>query len=401
MYYYYYTKYYPSDILVYVEEVNRDENTLVFDFIDSNEYAKFDNALEIQNNILKASTVKVTNYKQKSIRENTVYAIDRKVLLTLRQSIELTEDSFLFGYSINLPDTTDFLFKTSVTIGELDRYTIGAIIRGGSDKTILDIPLKGSIDVTVRNIGQGNWNEISVNNKVKVVYDAGASMYASRAVIRTHIGRKPIEYSESKPCLILSHWDKDHYHSLVGMSDAELQCFSSFICPDILPNITSRTLYARIVAAIGSNNVYTVSNIPKVIGTPSTLGLISPVTNKLMVFNSTQNKDRNVSGIVLAIKTSNSSIIIPADSHYGLLSSYILPMLNHTHSHNLVVPHHGGNAGAYDYNMYPGTTPRQAVISVGHNRYGHPNLAYSRALTLDWFQVLNTQTEGADITINL
>jgi hypothetical protein len=401
MYYYYYSKYYPNDILVFIEEINREENLVVFDFIDSNEFEKFDNTLEFQHKTLKASMVKVTNYKQKSIRENTVYAIDRNVLLSLRQNIEQIEDSFLFGYTINLTHEVDFLFKTSVTVGEMDRYNIGAITSGGAKENILDITLKGTIDVIVRNIGQGNWNEITVEKVVKVVYDAGAPMNASTTTVRTYIGNKPTEYSKDKPCLILSHWDKDHYHSLVGMSDAELQCFSSFICPEIRPNITSRILYGRIEQAIGSNNIYTVSNIPKVKGVPSTLELISPVGNNFMIFNSTHNKDRNQAGIVLAIKTIKSSIILPGDGHYTPLSNCILPMLNHTHIHNLVVPHHGGKGGAYNYKLYPGTTPGQAVISVGNNRYGHPKLEYTRSLTLDWFQVLNTQTVGADITIKL
>lgn len=401
MYYYYYNKYYPNDILVFIEEINREENLVVFDFIDSNEFEKFDNTLEFQHKTLKASMVKVTNYKQKSIRENTVYAIDRNVLLSLRQNIEQIEYSFLFGYTINLTNEADFLFKTSVTVGEMDRYNIGAITSGGAKENILDITLKGTIDVIVRNIGQGNWNEITVEKVVKVVYDAGAPMNASRTIVRTYIGNKPTEYSKDKPCLILSHWDKDHYHSLVGMSDAELQCFSSFICPDIRPNLTSRILYGRIEAAIGRNMIHTVSNIPKVRGVPATLGLISPVGNNFMVFNSTANKNRNASGIVIAIKTSNSSIIMPGDCHYNLLSNCILPLLNYTHKHNLVVPHHGGNAGAYNYNLHPGTTPKHAVISVGKNRYGHPKLAYTRALTFDRFQVSNTQTVGADFIINL
>jgi beta-lactamase superfamily II metal-dependent hydrolase len=401
MYYYYYSKDYPSDILVFIEEINKDDNTVVFDFIDSNEYEKFDNSIEFQHNIFKASMVKVTNYKQRSIRENTVYAIDRKVLLSLRQNIEQVADSFLFGYTINLPNETDLLFKTSVTVGKNDRFNIGAIARGGAQNNILDISLKGNIDITVRNIGQGNWNEVNANNVVKVVYDAGAPMSATKIIVRQYIGNKVSEYQESNPCLILSHWDKDHYHALVGMTDTELQCFSSFICPEIRPNITSRILYGRIEQAIGRNNIYTVSNIRKKKGIPSTLGLISPVGNNFMIFNSTEHKDRNQAGIVLAIKTNKSSIILPGDGHYTPLSNCILPILNHTHVHNLVVPHHGGNGGAYNYQVCPGTTPGRAVISVGINRYGHPKLAYTSALTLERFQVLKTQTVGADITINL
>jgi beta-lactamase superfamily II metal-dependent hydrolase len=401
MYYYPYYYYFPDDILVYIEEIDRDNNIIILDFIDSNELEKFTNVLEIQNDIFKASMVKIINYRQKNLRENTVYAIDRDFILNLRSNIEPQEDSFLFGYTIDLKNERAFLFKTSVTIGEQDKYIIGAIIRGGAKNSILDISLKGKINVTVRNIGQGNWNEIYSNDEVKIVYDAGAPMNANKTVVRNHIGNKVNEYSTSKPSLILSHWDKDHYHALIGMTDAELQCFSSFICPDIRPNITSRILYDRIQNAIGKNNIYTVSNIPEVKGLPPALGLISPVRNNFMIFNSTYNKDRNQAGIVLAIKTNISSIILPGDCHYALLSNCILPLLNHTHLHNLIVPHHGGKGGAYDYDMNPGTTPGQAVISVGANRYGHPNRAYTTALTLDRFQVMSTQKVGSDITINL
>lgn len=401
MNYYYYNRYYPNDILVFIEEINRGENIVIFDFLDSNELEKFNTSLKIQGDIFKASMVRITNYRQKNIRENTVYAINLDLLLSLRLNIESIEDSYLFGYNLRLPNKIDLLFKTSVSINEEDRYDIGAIVNGGATDNILDISLRGNIDVTVRNIGQGNWNEVYANDEIKAVYDAGAPTNATKTVVRQHIGNKVNEYTNSKPPLILSHWDKDHYHSLVGMSNSELQCFSSFICPEIRPNITSRILYGRIEQAIGRNNIYTVSNIPKVRGNPPTLGLISPSGNNFMIFNSTYNKDRNQSGIVVAIKTNTSSIILPGDAHYTLLSNCILPILNHTHLHNLVVPHHGGNGGAYNYNMYPGTTSGQAVISVGTNRYGHPKTAYKRALTLDRFQVLSTQKVGSDITISL
>lgn len=401
MNYYYYNRYHPNDILVFIEEINRAENIVVFDFLDSNELEKFNNTLEIQGDIFKASMVKITNYRQKSIRENTVYAIERDLLLSLRLNVESLEDSYLFGYSIRLPNETDLLFKTSVSVGEEDRYEIGAIVRGGATANILDISLRGNIDVIVRNIGQGNWNEIRENDEVKIVYDAGAPMGATKTIVRKYIGNKVNEYSRRKPSLILSHWDKDHYHALIGMTDAELQSFSSFICPDIRPNITSRILYGRIERAIGRNNIHTVSNIQKEKGTPAILGLISPIRRNFMIFNSTYNKDRNQAGIVLAIQTNTSSIILSGDCHYSLLSNCILPLLNHTHLHHLVVPHHGGNGGVYKYNLIPGTSSGQAVISVGTNRYGHPKLAYTRALTLDRFQVLSTQTAGLDITINL
>ncbi|CCG53465.1 Protein of unknown function, putative hydrolase [Flavobacterium indicum GPTSA100-9 = DSM 17447] len=401
MYYYYYNKYYPQDVLVVIEEVNWKENYIIFDFLDSEEFLKFDTFLEIQHLESKTSMVKIVNYSQKRVRENTIYAINKEVFSNLNDSIEIIEDSYLFGYTINLSQNSIPFFLQSVSFNIEEKFNIGAIARGNLSTNFLDIKLKDNIEVNVRDVGQGNWNEIINDKIVKVVYDVGAPMNASKSIVRGYIGNKTIEYSQNKPILVLSHWDKDHYHSLIGMTNLELQCFSSFICPSFLPNITSRILFSRIVSAIGINNVLTIHNLPKLRGIPPILDLISPPNNKLKIFNSTENKDRNKSGIVLAIVTSKSSIIMPADCHYELISNFILPLINHTNLHSLIVPHHGGKAGLYNYNLSPGSNPNLALISVGKNRYGHPMAHYTNSLTLDGFKVISTQDLTNDILIQL
>ena len=118
---------------------------------------------------------------------------------------------------------------------------------GGND--INKIPLinnNGRIGITVRNVGQGNWNEIKCNDSVRIVYDAGAPMTSSPDEIVNIIGNRSTLYAESKPILILSHWDKDHYHSLLGMSDNDLKnCFSAFVCRNYTPYLTCRILFMR------------------------------------------------------------------------------------------------------------------------------------------------------------
>jgi hypothetical protein len=59
----------------------------------------------------------------------------------------------------------------------------------------------------------------------------------------------------------------------------------------------------------------------------------------------------------------------------------------------MVVPHHGGKAGEYKYNLIPGVKPKDAIISVG-KKYGHPRLDYVRALKFDCFRVYKTPEES-------
>lgn len=402
MYYIKYNQSYPTDILVLIEEVDRANGTVVFDFIDSNQLEKFNSVFDIQFNIEKTTMVKIINYNQKSIRENTVYAIDTKNLETLKsENIEQVNNSFLFGFSINLKNISEPFFKTSVTIGYFDKLELNSYYSGNRKIDFLNINLSGKISVNVRNVGQGNWNEILVNENVKVVYDAGAPMNANKEKIREYIGKKPKEYLDNKPSLFLSHWDKDHYHCLLGMTDSELNCFANFICPDLLPNITSRLLYSKIERAIGRENILTINNIARRDRSePSRLELISPFSNNLMIFNALENRDRNMSGIVLAVKAIKSSVILPGDCHYYQISDYVLPLLNYKHFHNMVVPHHGGKAGEYKYDLIPGVKTKDAIISVG-NKYGHPRLDYVRAIELSKFRVLNTRKTNHDIRIDL
>jgi beta-lactamase superfamily II metal-dependent hydrolase len=275
-------------------------------------------------------------------------------------------------------------------------------MRGRGSLKSLPIKIKGKLSVTVRNVGQGNWDEINEDDKTKVVFDAGASMYATRTDIRNIIGYRANKYSTEKPGLILSHWDKDHYHSLVGMTDAELANFSFFICRDRVPNLTSRILFGRIIAAIGTANTYTIPAEPRTTrGGHTHLIPLMPVTSQFMIYNAQYHKNRNISGLVVSLKTKSSSIILSGDCHYEQIFVDVLHHLDYKHKHHLVVPHHGGKAGKYIYNLPRNVTPDKAIISVGPNNYGHPLQNYTRALALDYFNVQKTQTVKSDITINL
>lgn len=228
-------------------------------------------------------------------------------------------------------------------------------------------------------------------------------MSAAKTEIKAIIGDRSNLYSDSRPILILSHWDKDHYHSLIGMSDIELKDnFSAFLCRDFVPNQTSRILFDRIRSAVGTENTYCIPAEERGSGLGTiVLRPLTSIENQVVLFNSQYHKNRNVSGIVVTVKTENGSVILSGDVHYDQISKFILPSLNYRHNHNLVVPHHGGKAGKYSYRIPGGVKLNKAVISVGANPYRHPLESYVNALRNSGFVIRQTNLVSDDIRITL
>jgi beta-lactamase superfamily II metal-dependent hydrolase len=403
MYYYYHKKQYPDAILIYIEEYNRINRTVLFDFVDSNEFAIFAQNINLDRSSTGASMVLITNYIGRRVQENTVYAIS---LTTLKlwhseQAITTENNSFLIGYNIELNSNQQQVFDRSVTIGEFDDFQLLSHMTGNGHNSNLPFTANGQISVVIRNVGQGNWNEIHTNNAVNVIFDAGAPFNAARSQVLGIIGNRPLTYARDKPGLILSHWDKDHYHSLIGMTDAELSGFSYFICRDRVPNYTSRILFVRIKNAVGAANTFCIPAIARTRrGGYTSLVPLTASHQQHILFNSQHHKNRNISGIVLALRTSTSSMILSGDSLYEQLQTDVIPHLNYPHGHNLIVPHHGGNAGIYNYRLPSGVNPLDAIISVGPNTYGHPMWSNTNALTTTGFLTKRTDKIG-DISIIL
>ncbi len=407
MYYYDYKRRFPENILVYVEDFNKKNGTVLLDFFDSNEYEHFSELANLNYNLYKPSMVMLTNYKGKTIRENTIYAIRPETIQYWVGQNAITNndlDSFLIGYNIDVENNNEQIFNESVSINGSDDLFDGiGEMYGGGNISNLSFQYKGKISVTIRNVGQGNWNEINFNDKVEIVYDAGAPLLASRASITSTIANRNTLYPISKPTLVLSHWDKDHYHSLIGMSDVELQNnFSAFICRDRVPNITSRLLLGKIRDAVGFNNTYCIPANPRTQrGGPTFFSELTSSNNQVVLYNSQKNKDINVSGLALTVKTQRNSVVLPADAHYEQISRDILPHLNYNHKHHCIVPHHGGKAGKYQYITPQLVSLGKAIISVGTNNYGHPFANNILSLKQSGFTVKQTNRIASDITISL
>lgn len=393
----------PDDIVVYIESYNKEEGIVYFDFFDSNAYNLFNEYLGSDYNFYQeekpSSIVCLSNYFQRRIQENTYYAIKRDIIRNWReqQLTSIVEDSYLLGYSItNMNNDVETpIFHTSISAEDVGNSSFS--YQQGFE--LKKITVSEKISIKIKDVGQGSWNEIYGNENLEMVYDIGASMHFTKEKIRTLIDSMIIQYEQASPSLIISHWDIDHYHILCGMTDEEFKVFNCIVIRSLLPTLTSRRVYGKMTGALDRKKILSLNAEPKDKKKKNYLRAITPINSTIMIYNGEENKNRNLSCIVITVATDTNSVILSADSHYKQIANYVLPNLVAPNNY-LVVPHHGGNAGKFMYNLSMGVKPIVAVISVGKNSYGHPLESYKNALIEKGFKVQQTNFKG-DIILYL
>lgn len=414
MYYYYYyyygfsKKYDFKDYIVRIEEVNRKERTILLDFYDSFQHRKFFSQLDVNKNIEGPSMLLIKNidFQNSKIMEDGIYILKDSFFIDYKSQImNQDSNSFLIGYTIDFENQSINKFLNSnsyIYYNERIKFENKVTIESNYLDLNYNINNSESLKVIVRDVGQANWNEIKNDEITKIVYDIGLPTNYSNDAVCQEINRKVAEYLKCKPILILSHWDKDHYHGLLGMTDDELKCFSAFVCRDDIPNNTCQVLFDRICYAIGYSNVYPISYINRIPDTPRGYKCLSTdQIGDFKIYNAEKSYGRNRSGIVLSLKNGKSSIVLSGDSHYRDISRFVLQDLDNVDSINhLVVPHHGGNAGRYEYELINAIKER-AIISYGVNSHGHPNTCNVNELTTNFISVESTHIVNNDIEINL
>jgi beta-lactamase superfamily II metal-dependent hydrolase len=232
-----------------------------------------------------------------------------------------------------------------------------------------------NIAITVYNVGQGNWNEINFNNKVLMVYDFGSSSnHFSNNIIRTIIHpdeqRMHVETilgdGSLKKILIISHWDTDHYIGIKTLTDIQIQSLDFCLIPNRIENNTTLNVVNRL---IDNTLVIPIEMNTRIAGGGSSRLTVEYNSAFLKLYKGTKCSNRNKRGILLTLHHNNTDFIFPGDHHYNQIDTYIRPLCLGSDL-NLVIPHHGGNAGRYKLldNFENG---ENGIIST-NGRYGHP-----------------------------
>jgi len=287
------------------------------------------------------------------------------------------------------------------------------------------------MELEVVNVGQGNFNVIKIGG-FNLFYDLGAPLQAKEVDVDDIVSRNCSLFNTEFGVLI-SHWDVDHYRLIFNLEKVgKLKNMKFLICPNHLPNMTSikafdivvaKNIYIHTIYNIKNNTCFkNTTNIKVNRGdTPyskvqfSNLALESVTDlitlckrlsanflyncNKkylrvllgsycyqkdlicLDLFHSVNKADRNKNSLVLVLKYQNKAsinnyVVFTGDCHYSDLDKFILSTLDFPLNEvYLVVPHHGGGAGKFILdNLNLPNGKGEAIISVGHNPYGHPLL---------------------------
>ncbi len=390
---------------VYIEKVH--EDTLLIDFVESGAFGNFREIIGSISNgktIDDPSMVLIYNYKQKKVKEGVTYELNRSTIIQIvddNRIIQYQEESYIIGFQINMKADDDLLFGKSKSFTEMEKYEMNLEITPKDE--IPNINASGALKVLVRNVGQGSWNEIIVDKQTRLIFDIGTHYLTKQSDILSMLKDKEHIFLEDKPGIIISHWDIDHYHYLIGLSDEALKSIRFFCARNYLPTKTSRMIYFKIERLIGRMSVYPIEPFPKPDKSPgyAKLQKINPEAQNIIYYNSTLHRNRNQNAICIAIRKANSSIVLPADTHYAQISNCILPDLGFENDHYLVVPHHGGNAGKFEYKLKRINTPQTAIVSVGKNSYGHPISEHLQHLRDIGFKILQTNSLKKDIEIVL
>jgi beta-lactamase superfamily II metal-dependent hydrolase len=351
--------------------------------------------------------VLVNGYEPNRIQNNTIYAIKKETLRSLRTrgvALDPIEDSYVFGFQMRMPKNAGRLFDRSVRLSVRERIARGIQLESQHDNAKIPDKYEEELKAIVRNVGQGNWNELLCGGKVKLVYDIGTDMHAKKKDVNAVVDNKDMEYQQSSPGVIISHWDVDHYNCLLGLHDDTINKLSYFVARNDFPTETSKRVRDRVRQHLDKSTIFFVPYERRIKKRGSVeMVLLSSETNQLKIFNAARHKDRNRSGIIVSIETSKSNIIFSGDAHYDQISDYVLPNIGDVNTkNNLVVPHHGGYAGNYQYQLRAGIKPEIAAVSVKHSKqYRHPKKKNIVELIKTGFKAKRTDFEGHDIEIPL
>ena len=353
-------------IVVHIEKYLGQGREVIFDFLDKLSLDRFltlvPNATDRDLN--RTFSILIDEYRGKRLREGYHYEVNADSLnrsgLTpvhsrlLRLDSTSTERPNIFGACQNTyaQEELNDAFPPSRLP---DLNSVSAVIHS-------------ALEVVIKDVKQGNWNEVLLNGKSILVYDAGCDFRIPSKEIRKIGATRFAEYPNEKPILVISHWDLDHYALLeefTNYSDLFSQVFAR-ISP---PGTRSQNVFKNLVAAMGSR-FHRVECENQTRFRPNPLTCMGYVYPGIRLFNGAFHRNKNISGFVCTAETETGVAILTADHHYDQINYHVTNTMNKK-KEILVVPHHGGYAGPKIELPSIGLN-KKAVISVGKNNYGHP-----------------------------
>lgn len=401
-----------QDIIVYLIDMKSAGygyyDFVCFDFRTEKDFSNYLNVTRTQETV--GTILEVRNLRSnKRLRRGAYYALNATLLSNIER--RTVEDTVLYAgvydcreiYTNNKPNkdlsNSEQLFLSHKPLEPSSPFV------GTDSFNMTNIEFDGDVKIVVNNVGQANWNEIQINNQVKIVYDIGAPLHASKTQMQNYVNSYGYTYKNSNPFLFLSHWDIDHCHCLAVMDDNQLRSFSGFLCVNNFKSLFSKRIFQKIKNILGKK-VSCINNPAK--RSRYSKPILLDRSNLLSIYICEKSQSINYSGILISLNYKNSNVVFSGDSNFSQVYDVLLDQfaIIDIKKHTLIVPHHGG----YFYNNYSrncniyynywlpnNIIGENCIISVdqSNNTYGHPDERTIRFLeSIPFHHILRTDIQG-------
>ncbi|QIC07186.1 aldolase [Brevibacillus sp. 7WMA2] len=249
-------------------------------------------------------------------------------------------------------------------------------------KDIKEIGDIRNLQLIVRDVGCGNLNEVSgeklcpicnleccnwrgVNeDRFRLIYDLGGDVKFSNKEMDDIFDRANLT---SPFYAVISHWDLDHYRAILDLDDTQLRLMKNIVVPSKMPNTLQLNKGLNRLQSFGIN----IDIIPPALKRERSrrIELISRgKIHNFKLFRSSDGANINQSGIVLTIEGDRKVAVLTGDHHYPQIYNGVLNRSS-IKPYELVVPHHGGNAGDFDLSLWNRIPLASGGLSTKSFRY--------------------------------
>ena len=375
-----------QEIIVYLDDYkysgDGNYDTMYLDFRTKTDFAAYVRELGL-NDPTRGSYLQIEGYRSpKRLMRGAYYALNIDMLKQLKP--EPIPESLIFAHSYsfnNYAGNNDDTFHLLQAHEQLDPADL-ATSHHNRIENLEEVADCEYLKFRVNDVSQANWNEVLDDKVVIYVFDIGAPIHAKAPEVQSYIDSYARSYANDKPVLILSHWDIDHYHCLLQMSEAEIKCnFSKFICPDKIKNNMSQQVFDKMEKVLGPANVHSILLHARTADTAYPLMHQEYSNQGIRLYSGERSRNVNYSGLVLYVEGTKGNVLLTGDCLPVQASDVLANStanLNYEKEHYLVVPHHGGDFKTKKvyktYHLPMMLKPKEAIISVdaGNNTYGHP-----------------------------
>lgn len=244
--------------------------------------------------------------------------------------------------------------------------------------TIATAPENTTLSVTFLNVGQGNC-VIAESNGHYMLIDGGNSDYSSFVVsYLRNLGITTLDY------VVISHYDADHLSGIIGVLNN--YNVTKVISPDYESDTKTYHSYTSIMDK--QNN----TAIHPSIGEQFNLGaasfqIVAPIKYTY--------EDENNNSVGIKLTDGAHSFLILGDAEVQSESDIIKTGIDLS-CDVYMVSHHGSSNSSFNA-LLELIHPGFAVISVGHNDYGHPTEQTLNRLSTHNINILRTDQDGTII----